>query len=55
MLRYLSLITICFLATTPIFADSKFGLGRTALPSEISAWDIDVLPCLLYTSPSPRD
>ena len=44
MLRYLSLITICFLATTPIFADSKFGLGRTALPSEISAWDIDVLP-----------
>ena len=44
MLKYLSFITIGFLLATPINADGKYGLGRTALPSEIQAWDIDVLP-----------
>jgi len=44
MLKYLSFITIGFLLATPIYADGKYGLGRTALPSEIQAWDIDVLP-----------
>ena len=44
MLKYLSLITIGFLLATPIYADGKYGLGRTALPSEIQAWDIDILP-----------
>ena len=44
MLKYLSLIIVSILATTPIFADSKLGLGRTALPSEITAWDVDILP-----------
>lgn len=28
----------------PVAAEEKFGLGRAALPEEIAAWDIDVLP-----------
>jgi cytochrome c len=31
------------LAAAPAFADT-FGLGRTALPEEIAAWDVDVSP-----------
>ena len=31
------------LAAAPAFADT-FGLGRTALPEEIAAWDLDVSP-----------
>ena len=31
--------------TAPVpVTEGRFGLGRTALPAEISAWDVDVLP-----------
>ena len=33
----------CFLAS-PALAAEKFNLGRPALPEEIAAWDVDVLP-----------
>jgi S-disulfanyl-L-cysteine oxidoreductase SoxD len=40
------LISAIFAAalTGPVFAQTKTGLGRTALPEEIAAWDIDVRP-----------
>jgi cytochrome c len=44
MLKYLKLSAAAFLMATPAVADGKLGLGRTATPAEITAWDIDVLP-----------
>lgn len=35
-------LAACLVAATPALAD--YGLGRTALPEEIAAWDIDVRP-----------
>ena len=35
--------TLAGLAAGPVFAES-FGLGRPALPEEIAAWDLDVMP-----------
>lgn len=43
MSKYLKLATVMAVITTPVFADG-FGLGRTALPAEIAAWDKDVRP-----------
>ncbi|MCT4556996.1 MAG: c-type cytochrome [Pelagimonas sp.] len=41
----LTLAATLAVAAAPAFADGhKFGLGRTALPEEIAAWDLDVLP-----------
>ena len=44
MLKYLKLSAAAFLMAVPAVAEGKLGLGRTALPAEIAAWDIDVLP-----------
>lgn len=44
MLKFLSFILITTLIAAPTFATGKFDLGRPALPEEIAAWDIDVLP-----------
>lgn len=44
MLKFLKAAIIATLFATPSVADTKFGLGRLALPEEIKAWDIDVLP-----------
>lgn len=38
------LLCFSFFAGSPIHAEEKYGLGRLALPEEIAAWDIDVLP-----------
>ncbi len=47
MSKYRNLIITSALAATlgaaPAFAE-KFGLGRTALPEEIAAWDLDISP-----------
>jgi cytochrome c2 len=44
MLRFLKLATAFTLLAFPVFAQDSFGLGRPALPEEIAAWDIDILP-----------
>ncbi|NNE86638.1 MAG: c-type cytochrome [Silicimonas sp.] len=43
MLKFLKLTAASLLVATPVFAED-FGLGRPALPDEIAAWDVDVLP-----------
>ncbi|MEP5152208.1 c-type cytochrome [Planktotalea sp.] len=42
-LKSVGLVTAAFLIASPAFAE-KFGLGRTALPEEIAAWDRDIRP-----------
>jgi cytochrome c len=44
MLKYLNLLLVTVFLCVPAVADKKFGLGREALPEEIAAWDIDILP-----------
>ena len=44
MLKYLNAATALTLIASPVIADQTLGLGRPALPAEIAAWDIDVLP-----------
>lgn len=43
MSKYLKLAAASLLLATPIFAEG-YGLGRPAMPEEIAAWDVDVLP-----------
>ncbi|RLJ40895.1 sulfur dehydrogenase subunit SoxD [Litoreibacter meonggei] len=43
MSKFLKVATALALISTPAVADT-FGLGRTALPEEIAAWDKDVRP-----------
>ncbi|MEO9824887.1 MAG: c-type cytochrome [Paracoccaceae bacterium] len=43
MLKFLKLTAATVLLASPVFADG-FGLGRPALPEEIAAWDVDVMP-----------
>lgn len=42
-LKSTAVLAACAMLTGPAFAD-KLGLGRTALPEEIAAWDGDVSP-----------
>lgn len=35
---------LSLLLAAPVFAEGAYGLGRPALPEEIAAWDVDVLP-----------
>jgi cytochrome c len=37
-------LAVCCLSSAALAGDKGFGLGRTALPEEIKAWDIDVRP-----------
>lgn len=43
MSKFLKVTAAGLLLATPAFAE-EFGLGRPALPEEIAAWDVDVLP-----------
>ncbi len=43
MLKYLKLSLVVTVLATPVLA-GPLGLGRAALPQEVSAWDIDVRP-----------
>ncbi|MGH1413656.1 MAG: c-type cytochrome [Pelagimonas sp.] len=44
MSKYLNLTALALvLAANPAFAE-KYGLGRSAMPEEIAAWDLDVSP-----------
>ncbi|MDW4498747.1 c-type cytochrome [Sulfitobacter sp. D35] len=43
MLRCLELALVASLLATPTLSQG-FGLGRPALPEEIAAWDLDILP-----------
>ncbi|WP_299936568.1 c-type cytochrome [uncultured Pelagimonas sp.] len=43
MSKFLNLTAVALFLATPALAE-KHGLGRTALPEEIAAWDIDVSP-----------
>jgi cytochrome c len=43
MLKFPNFLIALTLVASPSFADT-FGLGRTALPEEIAAWDLDVRP-----------
>ena len=44
MSKFLNLTIAALLTASSTFAEGKFGLGRAALPEEIAAWDLDVLP-----------
>ena len=46
MSKFLNTIAACVIATATALplAAAPFGLGRAALPEEIAAWDVDVLP-----------
>lgn len=44
MSKFLKVAALSLCVASPAFADEKFGLGRTALPEEIAAWDVDVRP-----------
>lgn len=44
MSRFLRLAAAALLLAAPARAAGEFGLGRPALPEEIAAWDVDVLP-----------
>lgn len=44
MSKFLNATLAALLIAGPAFAGDKLGLGRTALPEEIAAWDVDVLP-----------
>ncbi|MEP2532572.1 c-type cytochrome [Shimia sp.] len=44
MSKFLKVSTAALLLAGPVFAEDKLGLGRAALPEEITAWDKDVLP-----------
>ncbi|WP_340249155.1 c-type cytochrome [Sulfitobacter pontiacus] len=46
MSKFLNSIALCLIATATALplAAAPFGLGRAALPEEIAAWDVDVLP-----------
>lgn len=43
MLKFPNLLIALAVVASPSFADT-YGLGRTALPEEIAAWDLDVSP-----------
>ncbi|RNF35198.1 c-type cytochrome [Paracoccus methylarcula] len=43
MSRYLDAVLLTVLLTSPALAE-PLGLGREALPEEIAAWDVDVMP-----------
>lgn len=43
MSKFLNLTAAALILATPAMAE-KYGLGRTALPEEIAAWDVDVQP-----------
>ena len=44
MSKFLNASVAALLIASPAIASEKLGLGRAALPEEIAAWDIDVLP-----------
>ena len=44
MSKFLKLACAAALVTAPAYAEGTLGLGRAALPEEIAAWDVDVLP-----------
>ena len=46
MSKFLNTVAACVIATATALplAAAPFGLGRAALPEEIAAWDVDVLP-----------
>ncbi len=37
-------VVAALLIASPALASDRFGLGRPALPEEIAAWDLDILP-----------
>ena len=44
MSKSLNLALVLAVLAQPLVAQEKLGLGRAALPAEIAAWDVDVLP-----------
>ncbi len=44
MSRFLELVLAALILASPAHAAEKFNLGRPALPEEIAAWDVDILP-----------
>ncbi len=44
MSKFLKGLAACLMIAGPVHAADKMGLGRAALPTEIAAWDRDVLP-----------
>ncbi|WP_299428394.1 c-type cytochrome [uncultured Shimia sp.] len=44
MSKFLKVSAALLVMASPARADGKLGLGRQALPEEIAAWDVDVLP-----------
>lgn len=44
MSKFLKVTAAALMLSGPALADGKLGLGRVALPEEIAAWDVDVLP-----------
>ena len=37
-------VAAALLLASPVLASDRFGLGRPALPEEVAAWDVDILP-----------
>lgn len=44
MSRFLRLAAAALVLAAPAQAAGEFGLGRPALPEELAAWDVDILP-----------
>lgn len=44
MSKFLNTTFAALLVAAPALADEPLGLGRAALPEEIAAWDVDVMP-----------
>ena len=55
MLKYLNILAALVLSATPLIAQSKYGLGRPALPQEVAAWDHDVRPGGIGLPPGSGD
>ena len=55
MLKYLNILAALVLSATPLMAQSKYGLGRPALPQEVAAWDHDVRPGGIGLPPGSGD
>lgn len=44
MSKFLKVAAVALILSSPALAEQRFGIGRPALPEEVKAWDVDVLP-----------
>lgn len=44
MSKFLKVTAAAVVLATPALAEEKFGLGRPALPEEVAAWNLDIMP-----------